>query len=106
MTSEHTSRNYAVGSNMPGYLPTGDLWITSDYRSAREALKADIEADATSNFDADVVRYSYEEVAAEIQEFFDIVDSTPEAEFDGFEFEFDGYVYWMAETDESPDEEG
>jgi hypothetical protein len=105
MTSEHTSHNYAVGSNMPGYLTSGDVWITSDYRSAREALKADIESAATSNYEVDVERFEYEEVDNEVQSFFDLLDCTPEVEFNGFEFEFDGYVYWMAETDESPDEE-
>jgi hypothetical protein len=104
MTTTTTTANYAVGSNMPGYLPDGDVWITSDYRSAREALKADIEAACTTNYDIDVERSSYEDVADEAQEFFDVVDSTTEAEFNGFEFHYDGSVFWMMTTDETPDD--
>lgn len=46
-------KNWAVGHNMPGYLPEADVYITSDWASARDALVADLERASEDDYEAD-----------------------------------------------------
>lgn len=43
---------YAVGKNMVGYLPEGDVYFTLDYESAKQALMADLDRYGDDMYDA------------------------------------------------------
>jgi hypothetical protein len=61
-------RNWAVGNNMPGYMPEGEVWITSDWEAARDSLIDDLQRAADSDsMDLDRDVSDYESAIAELR---------------------------------------
>ena len=85
--------NWAVGSNIPGYLPEGDISVTSDPNEAKDIL---IE---TLKFGED-----YAATETEAEEFCHAAEdvnlmSVPLTVY------VNGVAYWIQETDEEEDEQ-
>lgn len=113
MTSEPTIPAYAVGSNLAGYLPEGDVYLTRDWESARSALRDKL--DRLADYLADGVEYldsgwgddtTVEEAIASVESALAEVDALTEGEVwsDSFGYE----VYWLDEaeaTEEDLDDE-
>lgn len=90
--------NYAVGHNMPGYLPESDVWITGDWESAKQYLIDEMDRTGDFFFDTD----QEDEADALSAEMEDLnLDNGPE----WCSSVIGNQVWWIQLTDEEPEED-
>lgn len=91
--------NWATGHNMPGYMPESDVFITSDWADARDALIADLERAADQDSDFGSVESVADEYATAIAELRKLT------EHDEWGCTIGNTAWWLNMTDESPEDD-
>lgn len=102
---------YAVGHNMPGYLPESDVWVTDDHDAAKRSLIDDMERDADHY--CDVAASIVDDDPTEAERLRTLADEISAAQQDlnlisaGSEWgEIIGNVsYWLNVTEEAPSDD-
>jgi len=84
--------NWAVGSNVPGYLPTGTVSVTSDADEAKRMLIHELKF-CEGYAESEAIAEEYNAAAEDVN-----LMSVP------LTVVVDGIAYWVAETDEEADE--